>query len=68
MRGPESAAARDVNVPILSFMADSTDPRPLKTLGITQIDIPAVIDKLIEGEAGEQAGLLAGDRIVRVAG
>ena len=68
VRGPESAAARDVNVPILSFMADSTDPRPLKTLGITQIDIPAVIDKLIEGEAGEQAGLLAGDRIMRVAG
>ncbi|MDA0804975.1 MAG: RIP metalloprotease RseP [Proteobacteria bacterium] len=68
MRGPESEAARDVNVPILSFMADSTDPRPLKTLGITQIDIPAVIDKLVEGEAGDQAGLLAGDRIVRVTG
>ena len=68
VRGPESAAARDVNVPILSFMADSTDPRPLKTLGITQIDIPAVIYKLIEGEAGEQAGLLAGYRIMRVAG
>ncbi len=68
VRGPESEAARDVNVPILSFMADSTDPRPLKTLGITQIDIPAVIDKLVEGEAGDQAGLLAGDRIVRVTG
>ncbi|MGA1071488.1 MAG: RIP metalloprotease RseP [Pseudohongiellaceae bacterium] len=68
VRGPESAAARDVNVPILSFMADSTDPRPLKALGITQVDIPAVIDKLVEGEAGAQAGLLAGDRIVRVAG
>jgi len=68
VRGPESAAARDVNVPILSFMADSTDPRPLKALGITQVDIPAVIEKLVEGEAGEQAGLLAGDRIVRVAG
>ncbi|HAT57947.1 MAG TPA: RIP metalloprotease RseP [Gammaproteobacteria bacterium] len=68
VRGPESVAARDVNVPILSFMADSTDPRPLKALGITQVDIPAVIDKLVEGEAGEQAGLLAGDRIVRVAG
>jgi len=68
VRGPASAAARDVNVPILSFMADSTDPRPLKTLGITQIDIPAVIDKLVDGGAGEQAGLLAGDKIVRVAG
>jgi len=68
VRGPESVAARDVNVPILSFMADSTDPRPLKALGITQVDIPAVIEKLVEGEAGEQAGLLAGDRIVRVAG
>jgi regulator of sigma E protease len=68
VRGPESAAARDVNVPILSFMADSTDPRPLKALGITQVDIPAVIEKLVEGEAGAQAGLLAGDRIVRVAG
>ena len=68
VQGPASAAARDVNVPILSFMADSTDPRPLKTLGITQIDIPAVIDKLVEGGAGEQAGLLAGDRIVRIAG
>ena len=68
VRGPESAAARDVNVPILSFMADSTDPRPLKALGITQVDIPAVIEKLVEGDAGAQAGLLAGDRIVRVAG
>ncbi len=68
VRGPEAETARDVNVPIQSFMANSTDPRPLKTLGITQIDIPAVIDKLIEGEAGEQAGLLAGDRIVRVTG
>jgi len=68
VRGPESVAARDVNVPILSFMADSTDPRPLKALGITQVDIPAVIEKLVEGEAGAQAGLLAGDRIVRVAG
>jgi regulator of sigma E protease len=68
VRGPESVAARDVNVPILSFMADSTDPRPLKALGITQFDIPAVIEKLVEGEAGAQAGLLAGDRIVRVAG
>jgi regulator of sigma E protease len=68
VRGPESVAARDVNVPILSFMADSTDPRPLKALGITQVDIPAVIEKLVEGEAGARAGLLAGDRIVRVAG
>jgi regulator of sigma E protease len=49
-------------------MADSTEPRPLKALGITQIDIPAVIDKLVEGQAGDQAGLLAGDRIVSVAG
>jgi len=68
VRGPESVAARDVNVPILSFMADSTDPRPLKALGITQVDIPAVIEQLVAGEAGAPAGLLAGDRIVRVAG
>ena len=68
VKGVESSAARDVNVPIFGFMADSTEPRPLKALGITQIDIPAVIDKLVEGRAGDQAGLLAGDRIVSVAG
>ena len=68
VKGVESSAARDVNVPIFGFMADSTEPRPLKALGITQIDIPAVIDKLVEGQAGDQAGLLAGDRIVSVAG
>jgi regulator of sigma E protease len=68
VKGAESSAARDVSVPILGFMADSTEPRPLKALGITQIDIPAVIDKLVEGQAGDQAGLLAGDRIVSVAG
>jgi len=68
VKGAESSAARDVSVPILGFMADSTEPRPLKALGITQIDVPAVIDKLVEGQAGDQAGLLAGDRIVSVAG
>ncbi len=68
VKGAESSAARDVSLSILGFMADSTEPRPLKALGITQIDIPAVIDKLVEGQAGDQAGLLAGDRIVSVAG
>lgn len=68
VKGVDSSAARDVSLPILGFMADSTEPRPLKALGITQIDIPAVIDKLVEGQAGDQAGLLAGDRIVSVAG
>ena len=68
VKGADSSAERDVSLPILGFMADSTEPRPLKDLGITQIDIPAVIDKLVEGQAGDQAGLLAGDRIVSVAG
>jgi len=68
VKGVDSSAERDVSLPILGFMADSTEPRPLKALGITQIDIPAVIDKLVEGQAGDQAGLLAGDRIVSVAG
>lgn len=68
VKGVDSSAERDVSLPILGFMADSTEPRPLKDLGITQIDIPAVIDKLVEGQAGDQAGLLAGDRIVSVAG
>jgi regulator of sigma E protease len=68
VKGADSSAERDVSLPILGFMADSTEPRPLKDLGITQIDIPAVIDKLVEGQAGDQAGLLAGDRIVNVAG
>ena len=68
VKGADSSAERDVSLPILGVMADSTEPRPLKDLGITQIDIPAVIDKLVEGQAGDQAGLLAGDRIVSVAG
>ncbi len=60
--------ARELNVPIRGWLADSTQPRPLSDLGITQLDIPAIIAGVVEGGAAESGGLLAGDRILAVNG
>jgi regulator of sigma E protease len=40
--------------------------RPLDEMGIYSFELPAIIDKVIEGKSAEKAGLLPGDRIVKL--
>ena len=63
-----SDGIRDVSIPINSWMAQETEPSPVSNLGIIQIEIPAVIGGVLPGERAEQAGLLAGDEVLRVQG
>lgn len=64
----DKTGRREVNVPIRGWLADSLEPRPLRDLGIAQIDIPAVIAGVVEGGAAEQGGLRAEDRVLAVNG
>jgi regulator of sigma E protease len=40
--------------------------RPMDEMGMYSFELPAVIDKVIEGKSAESAGLRAGDRIVKL--
>ena len=59
---------RLVNVPIMSWMAEDTEPRPLRDLGISQLDIPPVLGDVMPGGAAEAAGFMEGDRILAAEG
>lgn len=63
-----STLTHDVNVPVMAWMSDSTEPRPLADLGIARLEIPAIIAGVVEGQAAEQGGMQAEDRIVSAAG
>ena len=54
-------------VSVVNWHAKSEDPDPLRSLGLGMLR-PAVVGAVVAGEPGEQAGILAGDRIVRVNG
>lgn len=59
---------RVINVPIMGWMANETEPRPLRDLGISQLDIPPVLGEVMADGAAELAGLQSGDRILVVDG
>lgn len=63
-----SSAAQDYSLPLLRWQSDTAEPDPLRSLGLIQFEIPPIIDSIIPGGAAEAAGLLSGDRIVRVDG
>ncbi|MFT6092439.1 MAG: regulator of sigma E protease [Pseudohongiellaceae bacterium] len=60
--------ARDVMLPISSWLSSDTAPNPIASLGIVQIEIPAIIGGLVESGRAEQGGLLSGDEILSVNG
>lgn len=57
-------------VPVDNWLVRQDPPQPLVTLGVTpwRPPIPAVLDRVVEGEAAALAGLEAGDEILRVDG
>ncbi|WP_386082053.1 RIP metalloprotease RseP [Vreelandella sp. F11] len=55
---------------VTDYLVRQDPPQPLQTLGITpwQPEFPAVLGQVVSGEAADQAGLEAGDRMVAVNG
>ena len=64
----DSNSLRDVSIPVISWMGDETEPNPVFSLGIVQIEIPAIIAGVVPEGRAESGGLLAGDEIVSVNG
>jgi regulator of sigma E protease len=62
------AGTRDVMIPIVDWMGDSTEPNPVADLGIIQFEIPALIAGVTPDGRAEAGGLQAGDRVVSVNG
>ena len=64
----DSNRVRDVSIPVIKWMGDETAPNPVSSLGIVQIEIPAIIAGVVAEGRAESGGLLAGDEIVSVNG
>lgn len=62
------AGTRDVMIPIVDWMGDSTEPNPVADLGIIQFEIPALIAGVTPDGRAEAGGLQARDRVVSVNG
>ncbi|MBT2773487.1 sigma E protease regulator RseP [Halomonas sp. ISL-60] len=68
---PEGASdPQRFGLSVTDYLVRQDPPQPLQTLGITpwQPEFPAVLGQVVNGEAAEQAGLEAGDRMVAVNG
>ena len=64
----DSNRVRDVSIPVISWMGAETEPNPVFSLGIVQIEIPAIIAGVVPEGRAESGGLLAGDEILSVNG
>jgi len=68
---PEGASdPQRFGLSVTDYLVRQDPPQPLQTLGITpwQPEFPAVLGQVVSGEAADQAGLEAGDRMVAVNG
>lgn len=61
-------AEREVRIPIRAWMGGSVEPNPVADLGIVQLEIPARIAEVFEGDPAALGGLLPGDEIVSANG
>ena len=64
----DSNRVRDVSIPVISWMGAETEPNPVFSLGIVQIEISAIIAGVVPEGRAESGGLLAGDEILSVNG
>ncbi len=64
----DSNRVRDVSIPVISWMGAETEPNPVFSLGIVQIEIPVIIAGVVPEGRAESGGLLAGDEILSVNG
>tara|TARA_R100001369_G_scaffold8294_1_gene20365 strand:- start:119818 stop:121176 length:1359 start_codon:yes stop_codon:yes gene_type:complete len=68
---PEGASdPQRFGLSVADYLVRQDPPQPLQSLGITpwQPEFPAVLGQVVSGEAAEQAGLEAGDRMVAING
>lgn len=63
-----SSTTRNIEIPISAWLGHETEPNPVSSLGIIQIQIPARIADIIPGSRAEAAGLQSGDEILTVDG
>ncbi len=64
----DSNATREIRIPITAWLGNETEPNPVSSLGIVQLQIPARIADVIPGGRAELGGLLYGDEILAVDG
>jgi regulator of sigma E protease len=64
----DSAATREISIPIVAWLGNETEPNPVSSLGIVQLQIPARIADVIPGGRAAQGGLQYGDEILAVNG
>lgn len=69
-RDLDSSQPQKVEIPIRQWMAEQSKPAPLKSLGIQPYypEIPAVIGVVSADGRAAEAGLLEGDRVLKVDG
>tara|TARA_R110000824_G_scaffold222077_3_gene409344 strand:+ start:19785 stop:21143 length:1359 start_codon:yes stop_codon:yes gene_type:complete len=69
-RSEGANASQRYVLPVTDYLVRQDPPQPLQTLGITpwQPEFPAILGQVVSGEAAEQAGLMAGDRMVAING
>ncbi|MEX1196989.1 MAG: RIP metalloprotease RseP [Pseudohongiellaceae bacterium] len=66
---PEGETAeREYRLPLQNWLAGTTEPNPLGSLGLVRFIIPPVIDGVTEDGRARQAGLQPGDRVISAAG
>ncbi|MCB1670738.1 MAG: RIP metalloprotease RseP [Gammaproteobacteria bacterium] len=63
-----STAPQSHVIPIINWLADSTSPDPLTSLGMIQFDLPPVIASVVPGGRAEAGGLLPGDEVLTANG
>lgn len=62
------STVQEFRIALESWQSDTAEPNPIGSLGFVQYEIPPVIEGLVADGAAEEAGLLAGDRILSVDG
>ncbi|SHK23899.1 sigma E protease regulator RseP [Halomonas caseinilytica] len=69
-RDEGDSVAREHRLPVQDWLVRQDPPRPLETLGIApwRPEVPAVIDRLADGEPAAEAGLASGDKILSLDG
>lgn len=64
----DSNRIRDVRLPIDAWLGNDTEPNPVLSLGIIQLEIPAKIAGVVPGGRAEAGGLTAGDEVLSASG
>ncbi|MGM0633601.1 MAG: RIP metalloprotease RseP, partial [Pseudomonadota bacterium] len=61
-------SAREYRIPVQNWLAGSTEPDPIRSLGLERFVIPPVIDGVTDDGRAREAGLQSGDQVIRAAG